>query len=271
MVSCTSPKQKPKGIIALTPSLAETVLSLQNEQPDESWPLIATTKYFDQPETNHLPKLDTVGSLETITSLNPALVLLHSSDHILAQKLNQIGIKTQSFDMDTIPEIERAISEIGQITGHSDQSHHLIEATRRERNQIQAEFAQKTSNPPKILVIVDRLDTRMQQLYVAQKPAYLAELIEDCGFESIQIKTAQNAWMRMDAESLIALDPDYLVYFARDKKDAEEVMQSFESLYPTLSAIKNHRLFVYDDPKITVPGPNLFKRASKLCHFLKKQ
>ena len=121
-----------------------------------------------------------------------------------------------------------------------------------------------------LLIIVDKLDAKMQQFYIANSPSYLADIGHDCGFEIVTPKQADDSgWTRISSETLIKLNPNNILYLAKTPEDAAEVKQSFKQNYPMLDAVKYDRLYVYDDPQITIPGLSVFNNETKLCEFLK--
>ena len=256
-----------KRVITLTPSLTETVCRFQKHS---SYQIVATDKYSTDSCVQTLPKLDTEGSLENIIALKPDLVLMHSSQSIMAEKLKKLNIEVGMYDMDTIPKIQQAWREIAQILEVPEEAEILLKEVSKQRSATVEHSMRTQETSPSILIIVDRLDARMQQFYTATPPAYLADIVKDCGF-NIQTTPLDSAsgWTRMESETLISLNPSDILYLARNHEDAKNFEEQFIKQYAMLDAVKTHHLFVYDDPQITIPGPNLFTQQSKLCQFLR--
>ena len=252
------PSAAPDGIIALTPSLAEATLAFKDAK------LIAVSPFDENPQVATLPRIGNAGAIERMTAMRPKLVLLHPSDAQYAAKLNEMGIETRLYSMETTSGVEQAVLELGTYLHQEKAAQTAIS----EMHQTLKENAStyKTDNPPEILIIVDRLDARMQQFYLAQSDAFLVDLVEGCGFKVIS--NSQNKWERIESEKLIQLNPNSILFLARGHDDAIEVKKQFEQLYPTLKAVQNHRLFVYENANITVPGPQMGKRQFQLCAFL---
>ena len=252
-----------RGIIALTPSLADAVWALDAES---DYPLIGVSPFTTDKRAADLPKIQNIGSVETISSLHPAIVLLHPSDQVLAEKLTRMRVSVMMHAMDTIEDIEKTLRDLGQFMNRSDLAEDVIGRMNSEIKQARAAFYREKT--PEILVVIDRLDMRFQQLYIAQKPSYLAELVEGCGFQPLHLN--DDSWSRIEAEKLIQRNPEYIVFFARSADDAGEIRKAFIKNYPMISAVLLDHLFVYDDPDITVPGPDIGKRQLDLCHFLRE-
>ena len=255
----------PKGIVVLTPSLAEAVDAFRDTGALDDNPIVAVSKYATQPQFNGLPKLDSAGSLETIASLHPSIVFAHSADLALAENLTKLGIKVVAHDMDTLEDIRVTVRDIGEKLNQRAAAQRIIERMNQTISGNRARF--RAEQPPKALIIVDALDARMQQLYIAQKPAYLVALFEGCGLDIIPI--GHDAWQRISAETLIRANPAVIVYLARSPQDADDIRQNFKKVYPDLQAIRNNMLYIYTDPDITVPGPDIGQRQTKLCEDLK--
>ncbi len=259
LLSCSPKNDRKHGVIALTPSLAEVVLALEDQSSSS---LIAVSPWTVDDRVAALPKLDPASSLERIVDMRPALVLLHPSDQILHAKLEKLHVPVMAFSMDTIEEINRSISEIGQALDRSEISKTLVGSLKQTLLDNASRF--KTDAQIPALVVIDRLDTRYQQLYIAQSPAYLASLVRGCGFEPLMVSSQK--WARIDAETLIRLNPRFILFFARGPEDAESLRKQFASVYPMLDAVKNEAFLVYDNPDITVPGPEIGKRQAELCY-----
>lgn len=262
-----TPQSNTKRVITLTPSLTETVCQFQNHA---SCQIIATDKYSNDSCVQGLPKLETDGSIESIIALKPDLVLMHSSQSILAQKLIKLNIDVGMYDMDTLPKIKQAWIEIAQKLGVPQESDILLKTVSEQRSVTIEHYMRPQESSPEILIIVDRLDARMQQFYTATPPAYLADIVKDCGFSILTTpQDSASGWTRIESETLILLNPPDILYLARNSDEARNFKDQFMKQYSMLDAVKKNHLFVYDDPQITIPSPNLFTQQSKLCQFLR--
>lgn len=254
-----------KPVIALTPSLTKTLWALDIEHSD--YKLVATSPFTNDARADSLIRLQSAGSLEQIVALKPALVLLHPVDSRLREQLESMHIPTLSYAMDTLEDIDRAITDIAEKIDKSDQAHDLLEQIR-SGLKTNATRYRKHEPMPSILIIVDRLDARMLQFYTAQSPAYLADLVRGCGYEVIQ--ASHTPWTRVSAEQLIEFNPTSILFLAHDSDDAQQIASEMRKLYPTLQAVARGKLFVYDDPELSVPGPDIAHSQSKLCAWLHK-
>lgn len=263
MVGCQKDPDKHGGIVALTPSLADAVDAFGSTGALQAHPLVAVSKYADAQRYKDIRRLDASGSLETIAAMRPELVLMHSSDAILAEKLQQLGIRVIMHDMDTVADIEATVRDIGAFLNKADAADLICTGMRSKLSGNRQTFRNSRSQRPQALLIVDRLDARMQQFYVTRQPSYLADLFEGCGVDVMAV--GDKPWARLDAEALIRMNPGMIVFLARDAADGSAIQSGFERIYADLDAVKNRMLYIYADPEITVPGPDIGVKQEKLC------
>lgn len=245
------------GIAAMTPALTEIVLEL-----GLGGKLRATSPYTADPRAKDAVRVQSSGALEIITALRPKLVLTQGSETLLPQRLRKLNIDTKVLPMTTIGDIENAVREVGAATQTEAKAKKLIETLRGDLAKNKAKY-DNLSPRPKVLIIVDRLDMRMQQFYIAQRPAFLADLFEGCGMSVIS--GGDGPWARIDAEKLYQLNPEYIAFLERAPESAAEAKKSFAARFSGLQAVRHDQLIVYDNAAITVPGPNIGKRQTDLC------
>lgn len=249
------------GLIALTPSLTEAVWAVGTP---ENMPLVATSPYTTDARAAGLLRLQAEGTLEQIVAMKPSLVLLHPSDSRMAAKLQAANIPVMTRAMDTIEDVEATLSELGQKLGREQAAARAIQKLHHEMVKISPKPGEKK---PRLLLIIDRLDMRMQRFYLAQSPAFIADLVEGCGYEIMRVKP--EIWAHLDAETLINIQPERILFLARSPEDAEQVRSEFQRVFfSSLQAVQSGQFYVYDNPDITIPGPEMGRRQQMLCDFL---
>lgn len=260
MLSMGCSKSEPNkrfGVVAMTPALTEIVLDLDNAPQ-----LLATSPFTTDPRAKNAIRIPQNGSLEILTALKPAVVFMQSSDTIQAEKLQAIHIDARILPMTSMSDIKNAMQTIGNAIATPQKTQTLIEEFESDRAKNKAEFDTFPSKPT-FLLVIDRLDSRLQQFYIAQHDAFLVDVFEGCGVTVVS--SDSDPWKRIDAETLYKLNPQFIAYLAKTPAEASEVHQLFFSRFSGLDAVKNDRLFLYDDPDITIPGSGIGKRQRKLC------
>lgn len=269
LLTACRPAQKPsKGIAALMPSLADAVDAFGSSGALIDHPLVAVSKYADAERYSGIRRLDSAGSLETLADMRPELVLLHSSDALLGEKLNRLGIYVIVHDMDTVDDIEATVRDIGLFLNKREVAVQINAQMRDKLAANRSVYRESRSNRPQALLVVDRLDARMQQFYVTRQPSYLADLFDGCGVDVIAV--GDTPWGRMDAEALIRLNPEMIIFMARNEADSGAIRSVFSEIYTDLDAVKSRMLYIYADPDITVPGPDIGVKQERLCKDLQR-
>ena len=257
------PSDKPR-VVALTPSLASALYAVDPEAN-----LVATSKYTRYPEAAlKYATLPPQTALEQIVALQPDLVLLHPSDTQTAEKLLRLGIDTRAYGMDTLAGIETAILGIGDALKRPEAARLAADILKANlQNAESIYFQYKNLTPPHVLIVIDSLDMRAQRIFIAQRDAFLADLARGCGVDVIQIDTPED-WVQIGAESLLTLDPPNVLILGHSFDDATQKRTTFETVYPTLSAVQNGRVVALDDPDLSVPDMRLTKTLHTLCTAL---
>ena len=255
------PGDKPR-VVALTPSLASALYAVDPEAN-----LVATSRFTRYPEAAiKVATLPQQSALEQIVALQPDLVLLHPSDTQTAEKLLRLGIDTRAYGMDTIADIEAAVIGIGDAIKQPEAAQQAIENLNKEMQQARSAYAQNKNLPsPRVLLIIDFLDMRAQRIFVAQNRAYLADLVRDCGADAIPIANNTEDWAQIGAELLLTLNPPHVLILGHSPDDAAQKRTTFETVYPTLSAVQHGRIVTLDDPDLSVPDMRLPQTLHALC------
>lgn len=258
ILGCHGKTEQRHGIIALTPAQADAVWAFGVE---DSHPIIGISPYATDKRAENIPKIANAGSVETIVSMHPELVLMHPSDEQLSQKLETMHIKTMMHGMDTFSQIHHAIRELGQYFHDEQKAEDIISHIQNIMQDNARQYAR--TNPAPILIVIDRLDMRLQQLYLAGSETYLADLVRGCGMEPIVY--GKDLWVRIESEKLIELNPAHILFLARSPEDATEIETLFKQYYPMLNAVQNNHLYIYHNPDISVPGPSVVELQKTLC------
>ena len=253
-------QKEPGGIVAMTPALAECVWAID---PGPNHPLVAVNDYTQDDRADGLVKLPREGSVERIVAMRPEVVLLQRGDELLAEKLQKMHVPTRIFPMDTVEDVENTLLKLGQQFDCEDNARDKIQSIHDKL----AENAKKyhIGKTQRTLIIIDRMDPRLRSFYIAQPSSFIAQLAAGCGFDAIPFRENTRAWSPLDAEQLIELNPDNIIFLAYSPQDAREIDKLFRETYSELDAVRYNHLLVYDDPSISVPSPDMGIRQEKLC------
>ncbi len=246
-------------VVALTPSLASAVLSV-----DARVELVGASQYSEWPErAARVAFLPTPAPIEQVVSLKPDLVLVHPSDVQLIHKLEQLHLNYVAHGMDTLADIESTYLSLGTALGEPALGQSAVDALRRALND--AVPAEQTGVD--LLVVIDVLDARMQQLYLAQNAAFLASLLERCGAHVIAVD--EDNWTRISAESLFRLDPSAILFLSPDAVTGEQRRELFSKIYRDLSAVQQNRVVYLNEASISQPDDRLPNTQKRLCDAIR--
>ncbi len=244
------PADSAQRIVSLAPSVTETLFALGagNE-------VVGVSQYCDYPPSvNKLPRVGSFirPNIEAIMALRPTLVigLATSSNLPEIRALRAMSIDTLMADDGegrSIGAIERSIVVIGDRIGANTAARALVERINRHLQAIAA----RTDHSPRrsILMVVGH-----QPMVAVGPGTFLDQLMALAGGANIAPRTEQ-AWPRLSIEYIIACHPEVILDGQMGTDPADH--GGFWSKYPTIPAVKNHRVFGYPESPTLHPGPRI--------------
>lgn len=240
----------PQRIVSLAPSVTETLFALG--AGDE---VVGVSQYCDYPPA--VKSLPRVGSfitpnIEAIMALRPTLVigLATSSNLPEIRALTAMRISTLMADDGegrSIAAIERSIIVIGDRIGRNAAAHALVQKINAHLQAIAA----RTDRRPRrsVLMVVGH-----QPMVAVGRGTFLDQLMALAGGANIAPQ-AEQAWPRLSVEYIIACRPDIILDGQMGTDPADQGI--FWSKYPTIPAVKNHRVYGYPESPTLHPGPRI--------------
>lgn len=248
----------PRRIVSLAPAITETLFAL-GAGPQ----VVGVSQYCDYPpEVLKLPKIGSflTPNIEAIAGLRPTIVigLQTSSDLREIRALKEMGFTVLMVDDDSIAGIEAGIRTIGNAIGRAPDAHALL-----DRIQL------------KIAAIEDRLrlvPDRRVLMVVGHQPmvavgagTYLDELLTMARASNISATSAQ-AWPRLSLEYIIAMRPQVILdgQMGTDPNSPS----TFWAKYPTIPAVRDHRVIGYPENPTLHPGPRIAQTLELLARLI---
>jgi len=236
-------------IVSLAPSVTETVFAL-GAGPQ----LVGVSQYCGYPPA--ALKLPKVGSfltpnVEAIAALRPTLIigLGMSSDQRQIRALEAMGYPTLMVNDSSVAEVRQSIRIVGRRIGRPDEAGRLLEAIRSHLSRIRKRL--NGAKHVKVLMVVGH-----QPMVAVGSGTYLAELLKLAHGDNIAAGLAQ-AWPRVNLEYIIAARPE-VILDGQMGNDAS-LPGEFWDRYPTIPAVRNHRIYGYPQDPIMHPGPRLWR------------
>lgn len=256
----------PERIISLSPNITEIIFALGAEER-----IAGVSDYCNYPpQAKAIPKIGGVlnPNIEKIIALKPDLLILLPGEKSLEDKLkNIINAKFIIVENETIEEVVESIKTIGITLGKEKNAEKII----KQINEKITEVKKKYSNAPKkrVLCVVDKNPDTLQQLYVVSKPTFLDELIAAAGGENV-VKKSIARYPVISKEEIISLNPEVILDFSLGSKVTEKDKERNKKVWSVLesvSAVKNNRVYTVDNPRITIPGPDLPESIEILSNY----
>jgi iron complex transport system substrate-binding protein len=259
--STINPASGPQRIVSLVPSVTETLFAL-----DAGASVVGVSQYCDYPPAvRGLPRVGsfTTPNIEAIAALRPTLVigLSTSADLREIHALNAMGIATLMADDSSVAAIEQSIVLIGDRIGRGAAARQLAAALCAHL----AVVANRLEREPRLPVL---MLVGHQPMVAVGQGTYLSELLTLAGAANIAAASVQ-AWPRLSIEYIIASRP--AVILDGQMGSDPSTPSAFWSKYPTIPAVKNHRVVGYPEDPTLHPGPRIGVTLDELVRLIHPQ
>jgi len=234
-------------IVSLAPSITETLFAI-GAGPE----VVGVSQYCDYPpQVLRLPKVGSflTPNVEAIVGLRPGLIigLDTSSNDREIRALQRMGYRVLLVNDDSLAGIEDGIGKIGVLTGHVAQSQGLLNSMRAQMRVVRERL--RGVAPCKVLMVVGH-----DPLVAVGGSGYLNQLLQMADCVNIGAALGEQ-WPRLSIEYIIAAAPDVILDGQMGSDPKAPI--GFWSRYPTIPAVRNHRVFGYDQNPVLRPGPRV--------------
>ena len=240
--------------VSLAPNLTEIVFAVGAGNS-----LVGVTSFDDYPkETKKIAKVgDTINpNIENIIALKPQIVLVSTASQIetFTKRLEDQEIEVFVTNPESLEEIYKSITEIGDIFGKKEDALALVENLERRVELVQRET--DILEKPKVFVQISR-----EPLYTIGKDSFITDLIERAGGISIT-ETVATAYPRISKETALALQPDVLIL-----SDSEDNL-SPNDVFANSPAARNDKVYKIDAALLSRPGPRIVDGLEQIAKKL---
>jgi len=249
----------PQRIVSLAPAVTETLFAL-----GAGAEVVGVSEYCDYPPAvRRLPKAGTflTPNIEAIVAMRPTLVIGPASSSNLRgiSALKAMGIPALMVGGDgSVAEIERSIEQVGELIGRRVEARRLLGAMRLRMASVE----ERLHNVPvrKVLMVVGH-----QPMVAVGRGTFLDELLASARANNIADASAQ-AWPRFSVEYIIARRPDVILDGQMGTDPGTPA--SFWAEYPSIPAVKNHRVYGYPEDPTLHPGPRIAQTMEILARLV---
>jgi iron complex transport system substrate-binding protein len=246
-------------IVSLVPSVTETLFAVGVGDQ-----VVGVSSYDDYPpEVTKLPKVGSflTPNLEAIAALRPTLVIGRgiSSNQREIHALRALGYEILMVEDDSLPQIEQSIRLIGNRVGKLPQANAIIASIEANVNDVRTRvhpFPERRA-----LMLVGH-----QPIVAVGRGTFLDDLFKIAGAENIADASAQQ-WPQLSMEFIVAMRPEVIID-GQMGSDPESPTHFWQA-YPTIPAVRNHRVVGYPEDPTLHPGPRVgttLEMIAKLVH-----
>lgn len=246
----------PLRIISCAPSITRCIYSLKEQDR-----LVGVTKYCKLPSGESKQVIGSVltQDIEQIILLKPDLVLATKdiNQPAVVDKLRKLGIRVFVLGQaNSWRDIKDSFIQIATLLGQVKKAEEIIANCESRLSDLAIRHSQSTIRPPPKVFF-----QASEQLHTAAKDTYIDEAISYAG----GINIAHNAlgrWPMLSVEEVIQQDPDLIVITTMGdiEKQAEAAWQKF----PSLKAVKHHKIAIIDADICCQPTPQNFIRLVEI-------
>jgi iron complex transport system substrate-binding protein len=245
----------PMRIVSLAPGVTETLFAL-----GEGGAVVGVSQYCDYPaEATRLPKVGTflTPNVEAIAALRPDLIIGPelSSSRREVRTLAAMGYPTMTVNDNSLDGIEQSIVLIGAHTGEQEAARRLLGTIQTRIEAVQARL--ERTKPRKVVMLVGH-----QPMVAVGRGTFLNDLLHLAGGDNIA-GLSEQTWPRLSIEYIIAMRPEVILDGAMGS-DAN-TPSGFWARYPTIPAVRDHRVFGYPQDPMLHPGPRVWQSLEILA------
>jgi len=245
------PAPVPHRIIALTPSLVETLFALGLGDR-----IVGVGNYvFFPPEAARKPKIGGLfdPNLERIVSLKPDLAVLLPSERDLSAQLKPLGVDVLIVPDETLADVEASFLTIARRCG-------VPEAGQRLATRWRSALAPRPIHGPplKVMISVGRSAGRLGEVTVAARGTFYDELLSRLGAVNV-FADAPTRYPQVGLEEIVARKPDVVIELRPDPLTSEKsvaIVNDWSAL-PQIPAVRSGRIAVLAGDYTMLPGPRL--------------
>jgi len=253
--------QRPQRVICAAPSTTKFLQYLGLEDK-----IIAVTNWDDF-EAERIGDLFPI-NLEKIVSLNPDLIFTFGGFQLPeVVKLEQHGLTTVVLNANSVQQILNDLVLVGTIMGIPEKAKQLA-------NQLQERYlniAKKAYNIPfdkrgKVVFLMDIPGPDVREVWTCGQGSYLNDLITLAGGANIAaFFTGPNGFLPISLEYIVSQNPDVLIVTSYVPNSEEQIKEKISNhpILKSLKAVKNKRIYVYDNYLLSLPVPQLVEYIEK--------
>ncbi len=253
-------------IVSLAPSNTEILFAIGAGSQ-----VVGRDQLSDFPEAAKSVK--DIGS--TFDTLNTELIVSLKPDLVIAAEINPaaqvkqlegLGLKVYYLkNPTTLEEMYHNVEIVAQMTGHETEAATLIDSLKARVAAVDAKIA-PISSRPSVFYELDATDPAKP--YTAGKGTFITQLIERAGGHNVAADI--DGYPQLSLEQVVADDPAFIILGDAAYGVTPETIAARPG-WDKLSAVKNKKIFPFDDNLVSRPGPRLVDALEQLAKLLRPE
>jgi len=260
-----TPPKRPAEVhrlVSLLPSFTETVVALGHAD------LLVGCTEAGRPGRDDVTRLPWRPSVESVIRLRPDVVLRQKSraqEDTLRAQLEAAGIYVLAIPSETIADVRRAITEIGELLDRADEAKRIVSDFDRELESVRRSVEDKRR--PSVLFVFGRDQGAAANIRAAGPNTFLDELITLAGGRNV-LADIDHPYPDVALADLVRRKPEVIIDNLPAEKDLAAVRNSWSRLTP-VPAVRDGNIHAVFDRDLLIPGPRLpagLARLAKMIH-----
>jgi iron complex transport system substrate-binding protein len=166
-----------------------------------------------------------------------------------------MGYPTMTVNDSSLYGIEQSITLIGERTAQAQAASRLLGAILAHLDEVRARL--KNTRPRTVVMLVGH-----QPMVAVGRGTFLDDLLHLAGAHNIADLSPQ-AWPRLSIEYIVAMRPE--VILDGEMGSDATTPAGFWARYPTIPAVRDHRVFGYPQDPMLHPGPRVWQSLEILA------
>jgi len=252
-------------VVSLAPSNTEILFAI-----GAGAQIVGRDSFSDYPaEAKNVPDIGgglTTLNAEVIVSKQPDLVLatpLTAPEQVA--ELAKAGLSVYVLpNPKTFDDLYTNLETVGKLSGHENEAASLV-ATLKARVEAVAAKASTVSTRPIVYYELDATDPSAP--YTSGPDTFIDLIIRDAGGENFGANL-KGEWVQISIEELLARQPNMILLGDSLYGGVTAEMVKARAGWGALSAVKQGKVFAFDDNLVSRPGPRLVDGLEAIAHLL---
>ena len=244
-------------VISTSPAITEILFAIGAGDR-----VVGVTDYCNYPKNACL--LPSIGgplnpNTEKWIALKPDLIILQDDSVVLNKHAKVFKIPTLEVSVNNLENILRSIQVIADAMQTPKAGKQLVDKIKIQIDNYRTSLGK--TKPRQVLMLLSDTNDPSRDLYAVGRNTFLNELLSIAGGENILPETMAT-YPKISKEFIIAKSPEIIIEIGPTANLSNEGILSREkawTIYPTIRAVKNNRLYFVGATYILIPGPRLVK------------